>query len=257
MQGRLNTLAVAVRTAADAQPINLRADWFPPATQGAGSYLYLHGFRSVRASEKSDELAARAVADGMGFLRFDFRGHGESTGTVRDLTLSGLLEDALAVTERLPELGGLHLVGSSMGGVVALKMAALSPRVRSLLLVAPAAEVVQRWATLPVDSEGCFTIGSSFVGDTVIGPAFLRDAVSEGWAPDSVLTSAVTQPTMVVHGALDDCVPVDASRRLYDVLPKHLPKRWIVYPNGGHRLNESIRDSYEAWRRFVDEVTPP
>ena len=77
------------------------------------AYVYLHGMSSTRSSEKSDALYERARSRGRAFARFDFRGHGDSSGSMTDLTLTELIEDTTTV---LRHMGPCLLVGSSLGG---------------------------------------------------------------------------------------------------------------------------------------------
>ena len=69
------------------------------------AFLYLHGFGSAQSGEKADFFRERAVADGIPFCSFDFQGHGESGGTMRDLTFSRNLEDLGAVHDFLAGQG--------------------------------------------------------------------------------------------------------------------------------------------------------
>ena len=95
----------------------------------------LHGY--MNESEPFDPVASRLVADGFFVVRPDHRGHGHSTdiGDESAYSFEHLLNDALAVTDRLG-LDRFHLVGHSMGGYVAQMMAIRHPdRLRSIALV--------------------------------------------------------------------------------------------------------------------------
>ncbi|MGQ0662696.1 MAG: alpha/beta fold hydrolase, partial [Pseudomonadota bacterium] len=97
----------------------------------------------------SDMTGAKALAveafcraKGHAVLRFDYRGHGQSSGQFVDGTISRWADDALAVLDRLTE-GPQILVGSSMGGWIALLVAMARPaRVAGLTLIAPATDFV-------------------------------------------------------------------------------------------------------------------
>src|SRR5262245_21499037 len=80
--------------------------------------VFAHGFGSVCCGEKSVALEAECARRGWAFAACDFRGHGESDGTMTDLRGGRLIEDLDAVTrEAMNRSGGpLFLVGSSMGG---------------------------------------------------------------------------------------------------------------------------------------------
>ncbi|HRO03657.1 MAG TPA: alpha/beta hydrolase, partial [Terricaulis sp.] len=118
------------------------------------TFVWLGGFRSDMAGTKAEALAEWAAARGQAFVRFDYSGHGRSGGRFEDGTLSRWLGDTLAVLETIP--GPLALVGSSMGGWIALLAArALPARVKALLLIAPAADFTERlmWPALSADEQ--------------------------------------------------------------------------------------------------------
>src|SRR5512144_2328409 len=105
-----------------ARPGGVKLAWRRVA--GAGpTVIWLGGFRSDMAGTKAQALADWAQARARAYLRFDYLGHGESSG---DFAAKGSItrwrEDALAVVDELTE-GPLVLVGSSMGGWIACLVA--------------------------------------------------------------------------------------------------------------------------------------
>ena len=112
---------------------------------GAGpTVVWLGGFMSDMAGTKAQALADWALANGRAFLRFDYLGHGESSGAFRKGTISRWREDALEAIRELTD-GPLILVGSSMGGWIGCLVAAvISERLHALVLIAPAADFTER-----------------------------------------------------------------------------------------------------------------
>ncbi|SBW11231.1 conserved hypothetical protein [uncultured Alphaproteobacteria bacterium] len=100
--------------------------------------VFLHGLLSDMEGGKAVRLAEHAESAGFGYVRFDMFGHGLSSGAFADAGVGRWRDDALAVIDDLTE-GPLILVGSSMGGWVALLAALARPeRVRALIGIAPA-----------------------------------------------------------------------------------------------------------------------
>ena len=99
--------------------------------------VFLPGFRSDMTGDKATALAAFCASRGQAMLRFDYSGHGASGGRFEDGTIGVWTADALAAIDRLTE-GPLVLVGSSMGGWIAL-LCALARRDRVAALVGIAA----------------------------------------------------------------------------------------------------------------------
>lgn len=101
-----------------------------PAAPGPAGALpgvvFLGGFRSDMTGTKAQYLESRCRERGQAFLRFDYSGHGQSAGRFEQGTIESWRDDALAVIDRL-SAGPLILVGSSMGGWLALLVALARP----------------------------------------------------------------------------------------------------------------------------------
>lgn len=89
--------------------------------------VFLGGYRSDMEGTKALHLEAWAKARGRAFLRFDYSGHGASSGPFEDGSIGDWAEDAAAAVLALTE-GPQVLVGSSMGGWIACLFARAHPR---------------------------------------------------------------------------------------------------------------------------------
>jgi pimeloyl-ACP methyl ester carboxylesterase len=193
------------------------------------SYVYLHGLASVRAGEKSSSLLAHAAASGRGCLRFDLRGHGESSGKLGRTLVSALIADVLAV---LGHTGPAVLIGSSLGGLLGAHAAAARPDlVLGLALLAPALGLLGNLQSR-LDPMGRMwtSEGQGFR----VEPAVLADAAA---LDERLLPTRLRMPTLVVHGTADDVIPHRASERFFDALSTPRKDLWLV-PGGDHRLNQ-------------------
>lgn len=198
----------------------------------------------MRSGEKSEALFGLAQRRGRAAWRFDFRGHGESSGRLEDLTLSDLLRDAEAVLE---EAGPSVLVGSSLGGLVAAWSAARQPHlVRGLCLIAPALGFLDRHAARPRD-EGHFVVTSPWSSIRIHERA-LEDARRYD---ERELAAAIACPTVIVHGEYDPTVPPALSSHFYAQLKVEKKQLWIV-PAGDHRLNAAIAGILEQIEAVLD-----
>lgn len=100
--------------------------------------VFLGGFKSDMTGTKALYLEAMARGQGRPFLRFDYSGHGQSSGEFTDGCIGDWVEDALAALAALTE-GPQILVGSSMGGWIALQLARMVPhRIAGLVGIAAA-----------------------------------------------------------------------------------------------------------------------
>lgn len=119
-----------------------RVAWLKRDGAGPG-IVWLGGFKSEMTATKASALDRWAEAQGRAFVRFDYFGHGLSSGNFRDGTVTCWRDDAIAVLDRLTE-GPQILVGSSMGGWLSLLVALARPeRVAGILLIAPAPDFTE------------------------------------------------------------------------------------------------------------------
>ena len=93
--------------------------------QGPG-IIFLGGFRSDMTGTKAQALEDYCRGNGRAFVRFDYFGHGESSGDFTDGTIGRWADDAACILDNVTD-GPQILIGSSMGGWVMLLTAAGAP----------------------------------------------------------------------------------------------------------------------------------
>lgn len=109
----------------------------------APGVMFLGGFMSDMNGIKAVTLDLHCRQTGRAFVRFDYYGHGESTGRFEDGTIGRWRDDALAVLDEIAS-GPQILVGSSMGGwIMSLVAMARPARVKALIGVAPALDFTE------------------------------------------------------------------------------------------------------------------
>lgn len=190
---------------------------------GAGpGVVFLHGFRSDMGGTKAEALDAWAAARGRAFLRFDFGGHGASSGAFEALGIGDWLADALAVLDALTE-GPQVLVGSSMGGWLALLAARARPeRVAALVGIAAAPDFTEDslWAGMTEAERATMARTGRIERPSAYDPApnmFTRKLVEDGRA-HLVLRGPLPLPFPVrlLQGTADTDVPPAVALRLLD-----------------------------------------
>jgi pimeloyl-ACP methyl ester carboxylesterase len=193
----------------------------PAAPARVPCVLACHGLGASKDSDKYLMLGEALPRVGLALARFDFRGCGESTGAESDTTVATRIEDATAMLERLakhPRLDGrVGLLGSSMGGFVALHVAAAR---------ADGTPVVT-W-NAPSD----FTAMKRPDEPSGLGDAFFADVAAGRYASTP---TGVTRH-LAVQGEADDVVPPAHARVLHE---RAAPPRWLVtIPGADHRLSD-------------------
>ena len=209
----------------------------------APTVVFCGGFMSDMTGTKATALEAFCRDRGQGFVRFDYRGHGESSGAFEDGTIGGWTADALAVLDRLTE-GLAILVGSSMGGWIAL-LAALArrERVRGLVGVAAAPDFTRRMMESEFDAgqrarlrrDGRVTFASPYdPRPYVVTRALIEDGDARCLLDAPIPLSC---PARLLHGMRDESVPWEVSRRTMERLESRDVTLTLV-KDGDHRLSE-------------------
>ena len=109
----------------------------------APGIVFLAGLRSDMTGTKALYLDEYCRRQGRAYVRFDYFGHGSSSGDFADGTVGRWAEDAIAVIDRLTQ-GPQILVGSSLGGWLMLLAAlARAERIHALVGIAAAPDATE------------------------------------------------------------------------------------------------------------------
>ena len=200
--------------------------------------VFLPGYASDMEGAKALALDAFAEESGLAMLRLDYSGTGSSGGRFEDGTLAKWLEDALAAIDRLTE-GPIILIGSSMGGWIALHLALLRPeRVHSLVGVAAAPDFTD-WG-FPEHLKERLAADETLRRDSPYGGEQVTTAGFWSSGQDLLLLAdqiAIDCPVRLVHGEADPDVPLDVAFRTMGAL-RSADVQLLVLKGGGHRLSE-------------------
>ena len=209
----------------------------------APGIVFLGGFMSDMTGSKALSLESLARQQGRAFLRFDYQGHGASSGRFEDGTIGSWTEDAVAALDALTE-GPQVLVGSSMGGWIMLLAALARPqRIAGLLGIAAAPDFTEdlMWDAYPqavrdtLRREGVYREPSDY-GDE---PYTITMRLIEEGRAHLLLREAIpiACPVRLIHGMADPDVPWQTSVRLAERLESADVEVTLV-KSGGHRLSE-------------------
>lgn len=205
-------------------------------------FLYLHGFASGPASKKGVAFAERFAEWGVPVDRLDLR-----VPSFEHLRLSAMIDTVRAA------IGGPRdravVLGSSLGGLTAARLAEQEARVCGLVLLAPAFDVVGRWREqLGAEWEVWRQTGWREVDDYSTGG---RSRIDYGFIEDLLATDVGTPdvrvPTLILHGIHDDTVPIEHSRRFAAGRP-HVE---LIELDDGHELTASIPRLIDEAARFL------
>ncbi len=202
--------------------------WFFPRTDPLATLLFCHG-NAGNVSHRLDNVA-RLVQTGFQVLLFDYRGYGRSSGQPSE---QGLYRDAAAAWTYLVARAGTSdapcvIFGRSLGGAVAVELAT-------------------RVAADGLIIESTFTSARAMAR---LAFPFPLPALPVKYDSLSKVGGLET-PLLVIHGELDELIPVAQGQALYRAAPE--PKAWYPIPGAGH--NDTYVVGGEGYfRRLVDFV---
>ena len=218
--------------------------------EGPGLF-FLSGFASDMSGSKASYVAAMARTQGLAFTRFDYSGHGRSSGAFTDGTIDIWLSDALAIFDQVTT-GGQILVGSSMGGWLAFLLARLRPeRVSGIVGIATGADFTQdliEARLMPDQAEALKQDGQIRTDEYVITQALI-----ESGRAHSILNVplAISCPVRLLHGLRDADVPWQTSLRLAQVIATDDVTLTLV-KDGEHRMSRD--GDLAALRCAIEEL---
>lgn len=213
-----------------------------PERAPAPCVVACHGLGASKDSEKYLLLGREFPKAGLALARFDFRGCGESDGVYGETTVGSRVRDLEAVLEFLSGHSGLNqrfgLLGSSLGGYVALFVAAVHRR--ALPAVTWNAPATLRGLD-PSRSQDLLGLGSAFFGELRAG-RYLDSPGGVGCC-------------LVLQADRDEVVPPSHGQFLFDRAVE--PRKLVVLDGADHRLSEmrhrtaALTESLGWFRRFL------
>jgi|SRR5579863_82169 len=228
-----------------------------PALPGRILAIYLHGFASHRGGEKALYFRDSFTSRGAAYLTFDFRGHGSSSGTLVQMSLSRCLDDLSFMVDG-PGKGYpvVILVGASMGAQVAAWWAAQRPgRIQANLLIAPSFSFHEN-RIRDLGPEGVKELrrtGQSRLSnrwiDVMIGSALIEDAAN--FLVEDLIGLYRT-PTLIFHGTTDESVSYEESVSFVHRSAAR-PLSLVLVAGGDHRLTNSKEFLFRTMSGFLEE----
>lgn len=191
-------------------------------TEGRGPWIvFLGGLKSDMEGTKAVHLEAWAKVHGRAFLRFDYSGHGESSGRFEEGCIGDWHEDTLDAVGALTE-GPILPVGSSMGGWQALLLArAIPQRVAGMVTIAAAPDFTEDgyWANFTEDQKraleevGHVELPSDYMEPYVITKRMIEDGRRHLVLRDPL---ALPFPVRCLQGTADTAVSTQTALRLLE-----------------------------------------
>jgi pimeloyl-ACP methyl ester carboxylesterase len=216
----------------------------PESTHGGIGVMFLSGYKSDMQGSKAMALEAWCQANGRRFLRFDYTGHGQSSGAFIDGTIGQWANDAIFALDTLTQ-GPQVLVGSSMGGWLMLLVAReRAERVRGLIGLAAAPDFTEDLMAnaftdaqrVELEQTGQVALPGDYDPQD---PYIITKALIEDGKTHLVLREPLNlkMPVRLIQGMKDLDVPWQTALHIQDALVSDDVEIQFI-KNGDHRLSE-------------------
>lgn len=223
--------------------------------------LFAHCFTCGKNAKAASRIGRALSEKGIGVLRFDFTGLGNSEGDFANTNFSSNVDDllnafqALSKTHEAPQM----LIGHSLGGTAALMAAAKLPEVRAVATIGSPADPKHVTHLFQNSVEEIMAVGEATVDiggrQFLLRKQFVEDLMSPEW---SEMLSRLRCAKLICHSPVDRLVNIEEARRIYESLSH--PKSFLSMDGADHLLvaqkdSQFVADVLASWAsRYLDNA---
>jgi len=232
----------------------------PPIAQA----LFAHCFTCGKDVKAAYHISRALADDGIGVMRFDFTGLGESQGEFAATTFSSNVEDLIDAAAYMAAQGlpPALLIGHSLGGAAVIQAAAAIPSVTAVVTIAAPADPAHvarhlkgARADVPPDGEALLEVAGRRLP---VGRPFIEDIARAH--PEGAL-ARLACALLVMHSPRDRVVAIENAARIF-AAARH-PKSFVALDGADHLLSDREDARYAGrliavWAsRYIRPTDPP
>ena len=205
------------------------------------SVVFFHGFMSDMIGAKPTEIQKFCNKNNLNFLKFEYSGHGKSTGEFTKGNISKWTNEAKELINLKLKKKKLIFVGSSMGSWISLNLFPIfKKKLKGFIGIGSAPEFLEHLLWKKFNKKIKKIILTKKIYNLEHGEftyPITKQLIFDG-KKNKVLNNKINLkiPIILFHGEKDDVVPVNYSRKILKFCKK-AKKKLIVIPNGEHSLS--------------------
>ena len=211
-----------------------------PAKNSRRGIILGHCFTCSRHTRILRDLSLALVEEGFKVLRFDFSGNGQSEGNFSESLYSKQVDDIKTAASFMSARGvsWIGVAGHSMGAMVALLAASQMDNIKVVCTLAAKASALQSFHFLSQDQIDELQRNGrvNFISrgrNLELTEAFFADATKYDLYS---IMSSLPQPLMVVHGDMDEIIPVENAYTLHQY--KSVNTELAIIPGADHMFSQ-------------------
>ena len=203
--------------------------------------VFFHGFMSDMIGKKPSAILKYCRKKKINFLKFEYSGHGKSSGKFTSGNISKWTNDAKQLIKKKTK-GKLLFVGSSMGSWIALNLLPdFKKRIFGFIGIASAPEFLENlmWKKFSKKIKKNIIKNKIYnvqAGDHVY--PITKQLIFDG-RKNKVLNNRINLKIFITlfHGLKDKIVPISFSKKIFKIC-KNSKRKLIIVKNGDHSLSK-------------------
>ena len=204
--------------------------------------VFFHGFMSDMIGKKPTAIQKFCKKQKLNFLKFEYSGHGKSTGKFINGNIANWTNDAKQlIKSKIKRNNNLFFIGSSMGSWIALNLfPSFKEQIKGFIGIASAPEFLEELMWKKFSKKIKKTIMDKEIYHLEHGGftyPLTKQLILDG-KKNKVLNNKINLkiPIILFHGANDEVVPLNFSRKIFKICKKS-KKKLIIIKNGDHSLS--------------------
>jgi|TARA_Y100000590_G_scaffold394955_1_gene474539 Predicted hydrolases or acyltransferases (alpha/beta hydrolase superfamily) len=204
--------------------------------------VFFHGFMSDMVGAKPTAIQKFCKSHSLSFLKFEYSGHGKSSGRFIQGNISRWTKDAKQlIKSKIKKKQNLIFIGSSMGSWIALNLFPIfKKQIKGFIGIASAPEFLEELIWKKFDKKIKKTILTKKIYYLEVGEytyPITKQLIFDG-RKNKILNNKINLkiPITLFHGTKDDVVPLNFSKKIMKVCKKS-KKKLIKIKNGDHSLS--------------------
>ena len=204
--------------------------------------VFFHGFMSDMVGAKPMAIQKFCRKNKLNFLKFEYSGHGKSSGIFTEGNISRWTEEArILIKSKIKYNNNLIFIGSSMGSWIALNLFRyFKKKIRGFIGIASAPEFLENLMWKKFDKKIKKIIMTKKIYQLDYGGysyPITKQLIFDG-RKNKILNNKINLkiPVTLFHGNKDDVVPISLSKKILRICKKS-KKKLIIIKNGDHSLS--------------------
>ena len=225
--------------------------------------VFFHGFMSDMIGKKPIAIENFCKKQKLNFLKFEYSGHGKSSGKFTDGNISKWTNDAKSlIRSKTKKSKNLIFIGSSMGSWIALNLFSyFKKKLKAFIGIASAPEFLEElmWKKFNKKIKKIIMTKKIYYlehGDYTY--PLTKQLIFDG-RKNKILNNKINLkiPIVLFHGTNDEVVPLNFSRKVLKIFKKSI-KKLIIIKKGNHSLSRKsdLKKICNELNRMIECYSP-